>query len=152
MANFAYMGDNQMAAPQSFAGDYAGMTNYGMSNPMMENQNFNTATPGFTPTFGMGGDQAGGGGMNFFGSNGQQGWGGTAMGAIGGMANLFMGMKQYGLAKKTLAENKRQFELNYGAQRQTTNTQMADRQAARVASNPGAYQSVGGYMEQNGIK
>ena len=35
---------------------------------------------------------------------------------------------------------------------QTLNTQMEDRQRARVASNPTAYQSVGDYMNKNGLK
>lgn len=74
------------------------------------------------------------------------------LGAVGGLANAFMSMQQYGLAKKTLNENKRQFELNYGAQRDTTNSAMRDRQAARVASNSGAYQSVDDYMATNGIR
>ena len=74
------------------------------------------------------------------------------LGAISGLANAFMSMQQYGLAKKTLAENQRQFNLNYGAQRDTTNTALRDRQAARVASNPGAYESVDDYMRRNAIK
>lgn len=89
-------------------------------------------------------------------TNGQgvttQGWGGPALGAANGLLSAFMGMKQYGLAKDSLAESKRQFGLNYDAQRTTTNTQLEDRQRARVASNGSAYQSVGDYMSQNGIK
>lgn len=80
------------------------------------------------------------------------GWGGMAIGGVGTLASAFMGMKQYGLAKETLAENKRQFELNYGAQKQTTNTALEDRQRARYASNPGAYVSPSAYMDQHGIK
>lgn len=80
------------------------------------------------------------------------GWGGLAVGAAGGLASAYLGMKQYGLAKDTLAENKKQFNLNYDAQRTTTNTALEDRQRARVASNSGAYQSVGDYMSTNGIK
>jgi hypothetical protein len=80
-----------------------------------------------------------------------QGWGGTALGVGQGIANLYMGMKQYGLAKDQLAFSKDQFNKNYAAQQKTINAQMQDRQAARVASNPGAYQSVGDYMKQNGI-
>jgi len=80
------------------------------------------------------------------------GWGGLALGAGQGLANAWMGMQQYGLAKDTLAENKRQFNANYGAQRDTLNTQMEDRQRARVASNAGAYESVGAYMDKNRIK
>jgi hypothetical protein len=69
-----------------------------------------------------------------------------------GALNAWMGMKNYGLAKKQFAENKNQYALNYDAQRTTTNAQLEDRQRARVASNAGAYQSVGEYMGQNGIK
>lgn len=86
------------------------------------------------------------------GAFGPDGWGNLALNAAGGLASTFLGMKQYGLAKQTLAENKRQFQLNYDAQKKTTNTRLEDRQRARVASNAGAYQSVGDYMATNGIK
>ena len=86
------------------------------------------------------------------GALGPNGWGGLALGGASGLASTIMGMKQYGLAKKSLAENKRQFQLNYDAQKQTTNTRLEDRQRARVASNAGAYQSVGDYMGTNGIR
>ena len=82
---------------------------------------------------------------------GPNGWGGLALNAAGGLMSGYLGMKQYGLAKQTLEENKRQFDLNYAAQRKTTNTRLEDRQRARVASNPGAYQSVGDYMATNGV-
>ena len=80
------------------------------------------------------------------------GWGMPALGVASGAFNAWMGMKQYGLAKKQLAEGKQQFALNYDAQRTTTNAQLEDRQRARVASNAGAYQSVGDYMGANGIR
>lgn len=80
------------------------------------------------------------------------GWGGLALGATQGILGAYSGMKQFGLAKDSLKESKRQFNLNYGAQKQTLNTQLADRQNARVASNPNAYQSVSEYMAQNRIK
>lgn len=80
------------------------------------------------------------------------GWGMPALGVANGLLSAFMGMKQYGIAKDSLAEGKRQFQLNYDAQRQTTNSALEDRQRARVASNPGAYQSVGDYMSANGIR
>jgi len=93
---------------------------------------------------------------NFLGStkNGVQtpGWGGTALGAASGLFNAWLGMKQYGVAKDSLAEGKRQFGLNFDAQRATTNSALEDRQRARVASNPGAYQSVGDYIAANGIR
>lgn len=83
---------------------------------------------------------------------GAVGWGGLALGAAQGLGNAWMGMKQYGLAQDAFKENKRQFNINYAAQKQLTNSQLEDRQRARVASNAGAYQSVGDYMNQNGIK
>lgn len=96
----------------------------------------------------FGGQYTGAGGATL----GQQGWASPVLGAGSALVNAFMGMKQYGLYKDQLAESKRQFGLNYDAQRTTTNTALQDRQTARVASNPGAYQSVGAYMSANGIK
>lgn len=99
------------------------------------------------------------GGMfdNFFNKAGPdgtmaQGWGGQAMGVGQGLFNAYLGMKQYGLYKDQLAESKKQFGLNYEAQRTTTNSALEDRQRARVASNSGAYESVGSYMDKNSIK
>ena len=107
------------------------------------------------PNFNSGATNMSGPGANtsfLDGALGPNGWGGLALNAAGGLASTFLGMKQYGLAKQTLEENKRQFGLNYAAQRQTTNTRLEDRQRARVASNANAYQSVGDYMATNGIK
>lgn len=81
-----------------------------------------------------------------------QGWGAPALGAISGLMNGWFGMQQLKVAKDTLQANKDQFRLNFDATKNTTNAALADRQAARVASNPGAYQSVGSYMNQYGIK
>ena len=80
-----------------------------------------------------------------------QGWGGLAMSGLQGLGNSYMGMKQFGLAEESLEEQKRQFNTNYQAQRQTTNSQMSDRQRARVASNPGGYQSEAEYMKRWGV-
>lgn len=80
------------------------------------------------------------------------GWGGAALGLGQGLLGAFMGMKQYGLAKDSLEENKRQFAQNYAAQKTTTNAALEDRQRARVASNAGAYESVGSYMDRNAIR
>lgn len=81
-----------------------------------------------------------------------QGWGGLALGAISGLGNAYMGMQQLNLAKETLANNKRQFDMNYGAQRTTTNARLEDRQRARVnGSAPGTYESVGAYMNKNRV-
>lgn len=71
----------------------------------------------------------------------------------GGQALMggYLGFQQLGAAKDKLAESKRQFELNYGAQKTLTNSQLEDRQRARVASNASAYESVGDYMKKNGV-
>lgn len=75
-----------------------------------------------------------------------------AISGLSALGNSYMGMKQYGLAKQQFAESKRQYNQNYAAQRTLTNSQLEDRQRARVASNAGAYESVGSYMNRNGIK
>lgn len=61
------------------------------------------------------------------------------------------GSKQLKLAQDQFKESTRQFDQNYAAQRQTTNTQLEDRQRARVASNPDAYESVDSYMKRNRV-
>lgn len=79
------------------------------------------------------------------------GWGTAALGIAQGVASAYSGMKQYGLAKAQFDFTKESYDKNYAAQRATTNASMEDRQRARVASNPGAYQSVGEYMGKHGI-
>ncbi len=75
-----------------------------------------------------------------------------AISGLSALSNSYMGMKQYGLAKEQFAESKRQYNQNYAAQRTLTNSQLEDRQRARVASNAGAYESVGSYINRNGVK
>lgn len=77
------------------------------------------------------------------------GWGGLALGAGQSLLGAFMGMKQYGLMKDQLNFQKDAWKQNVANQKKTINTTMEDRQRARVASNPGAYQSVGEYMDKN---
>lgn len=91
------------------------------------------------------------GGVN---KNGTQsmGWATPAIGIGQAILGGINGSRQLSLAEDNFKEGKRQFNLNYGAQRQTTNTQLEDRQRARVASNPGAYESVDTYLEKNRIK
>lgn len=137
---------------------------WGGNQPAAQPMVMGNTLPTFNPDVGVPSYQLGNvtpdpnsGGRGFFDSTNMdgtktQGYGGMALGAASGLFNAWMGMKQYGLAKQQLAEGKRQFALNYDAQRTTTNSQLQDRQAARVASNPNAYQSVGDYMNANGIK
>lgn len=101
------------------------------------------------------GNQDLGGGYDFLDPKnifGKDGWGGLALGAGQGLFNGYLGLQQLGMAKKAFGENQRQFNLNYDAQRRTTNAALEDRQRARLASNAGAYQSVGDYMNQYGVK
>lgn len=101
---------------------------------------------GFQPSFmdGM---------LGYRGADGTQfgGWGGMALGAANGILGAYTGFKNLGLFKDQLAQSKKQFEINFGAQQKLTNSRLEDRQAARVASNPTAYESVGSYMKKNGI-
>lgn len=80
-----------------------------------------------------------------------QGWGAPVIGAAQGLANAYLGFKTLGMEKDKLAESKRQFEMNWGAQQKAVNSRLEDRQRARVASNATAYQSPTDYMKQNGI-
>lgn len=80
-----------------------------------------------------------------------QGWLSPALGVAQGLGNAYMGMKQFGLAEDALKEQQRQFNMNYQAQRNMTNSMLEDRQRSRVAANPGAYQSVGDYMQKYGV-
>lgn len=81
-----------------------------------------------------------------------QGAFGPVLGAVSALGNGYMGMQQLNLAKDILANNKRQFDMNYGAQRTTTNARLEDRQRARVnGSAPGTYESVGDYMNKHRV-
>jgi hypothetical protein len=83
--------------------------------------------------------------------NKTQGWGGLALGAATGIGNLWMGGKQLKMADKSLKESKRQFNVNNANQTQTVNTQLEDRQRARVSADPNAYESVGSYMDKHRV-
>lgn len=72
---------------------------------------------------------------------------GTVMGLVGGY-NAFNTNK---LAKQQLRQNTRQYNEQMGIQKNLLNQEMADRQAARVASNPSAYEPVQSYMKKYGV-
>ena len=96
------------------------------------------------------------------------GWGSKAMGqgialgmgglqAINGGMQAYLGMKNYGLAKETLAANKQQYWNNFTSQARLTNAQLADKQEGRIAmANSAGYrgteQSAADYVKQYGIK
>lgn len=82
----------------------------------------------------------------------QQGILSPAISGLAALGNGYLAMKQFGLAQDQFKFQKQAFEQNWAAKKATTNAQLEDRQRARVASNSGAYQSVGDYMNQYGIK
>ena len=114
------------------------------------------AAPAFqtnlAPTNLAGGGGNGAGGWSWLGNRDQQGVLGPAIAGVSALGSLYLGMKQYNLAKDSLAFQKDAFAKNFETQKTLTNSQLEDRQRARVASNAGAYQSVGDYMNQNGVK
>jgi hypothetical protein len=89
------------------------------------------------------------GGFNFL---GEDGWGNLALGGINAGIQGYMGYKQLGLAKDQLDFQKKAFEKNYAAQRQTTNNQMRDRQRVRHADSGGRLASPEEYMSKNSVK
>lgn len=137
------------ATPQNLYGTTGGMGLVPSTGDLYSANGLAAFSPDIGPNLNRG--LGAGTGSIFDSMLGPNGWGGLALGAAGGLMQGFLGMKQYGLAKKTLEENKRQFQMNYDAQKQSTNTRLEDRQRARVASNSGAYQSVGDYMGANKI-
>lgn len=80
------------------------------------------------------------------------GYGQAALGVLQGVGGLYLGMQQYNLAKDSLAFQKDSFNRQFDVNKNLTNSRLEDRQRARVAANSGAYQSVGDYMNQNGVK
>jgi len=77
----------------------------------------------------------------------------TGVDVLGGIGNLYLGMKQYGLAKDQFAENKRQYNQNFEVQKNLTNSQLADRQRGRLAAQPNAnHPSLSEYMSKYGVK
>lgn len=79
------------------------------------------------------------------------GWGSPAIGLLQALNAFSMGNRQMKLYKNAADDARKQFAMNYGAQRQTLNTQMEDRQRAAVAANPHR-ESVESYMARNRIK
>lgn len=73
------------------------------------------------------------------------------LGGLSSLANAYLGFQNMSLANKQYQSQLDQFNKQWSANRKLTNASLSDRQAARVASNPNAYQSVDSYMEKYGI-
>lgn len=67
------------------------------------------------------------------------------------LGGLYMGMKNYGLMKKAFNQSVEQWNKNYEAQKRNYNSQIEDRQRARLAANPTGYESLSSYMNKNRI-
>lgn len=91
----------------------------------------------------------GGEGMNFLGADG---WGNLALGGLEAGFGAYTGLKQLDIAKDQLDFQKSAFNKNYNAQKQTTNTNLRDRQKRRYAENPDHYESAEKYMKKNGVQ
>lgn len=79
------------------------------------------------------------------------GWGSPVVGLLQALNAFGMGNRQLKLSESMVADARKQFAMNYGAQRQALNTQMEDRYRTVVAANPNR-ESVESYMSRNRIK
>ena len=82
-------------------------------------------------------------------------YGSTITGGLQGFAGLwgaYNGMQQNKLVKQQMANSLNQWNKNYANQVASYNTRLEDRQNARVAANPNAYESTASYMEKNRLK
>lgn len=73
------------------------------------------------------------------------------LGTLGGLFNGYLGYQNTQTAKNQAAQAQSNWNKQWDANVKTTNASLSDRQAARVASNPTAYESVDSYMKKYGI-
>lgn len=76
---------------------------------------------------------------------------GAGINALQGLASVYLGFQNANTAKSEAAQAQSNWNKQWDANVKTTNASLSDRQAARVASNPTAYQSVDSYMSKYGI-
>ena len=122
------------------------MLSYGLPNGMSPNQLSGVVSqdPGWFSRAGFFG------GKDSMG-NTSLGWGPAMFGMGKSIFDGWMGLQQLDLAKDNLNFQKDAFSKQFENQRTLTNAELRDRQAARVASNPTAYQSVDDYMKEHGV-
>lgn len=80
------------------------------------------------------------------------GIGGLGLGVAQGIGNIYMGMQDYGMKKKMFKQSQENFNRQFAAQKNLTNSRLEDRQNARLAANPSAYMSTAEYMQKYGVK
>ena len=76
----------------------------------------------------------------------------AGVGAITGGIGAWNGYKQNSLMEKNMNQQANQFREQMDISKQNLNRNIEDRQRARVASNPTAYESVDSYMMKYGVK
>lgn len=147
------MEQNYLSSLLNFSQPTAGGYNM-MNNPMMGgNGQGNNPLANLNLNNNNGGGGEGGSLQTLFGNpqNGSQGMLMPAVQSLSGLASTYLGMKQYGMAKDAFKESKRQFNLNFDAQKKSYNNQLSDRQRARrISAGEGAdnYQSEAEYMKK----
>ena len=115
-------------------------------------------TPSYMNTAsGMGTDLMSGGGGSTFGnvSNWMSNNGDllkAGMGLITGGLGAWNGMQQNSLMRDNMRQQQSQFREQMDISKSNLNSKYEDRQRARVASNPQAYESVESYMKKYGVK
>jgi hypothetical protein len=85
------------------------------------------------------------------GSTGKYGLAPTLMSGILGAGNIWMGMKQYGLAKKQLKFGREAFNRQMENQAKTTNAALLGQAEARYASNKNAYAEPSAWMDKHAV-
>lgn len=155
MSNWGFGGNNSAGSDLIGAGGAGSTPIAGVgSTSLFDGATFGPKMGGMTGS----GPQGGGGNiMDFLFGNKGEGTNGalvpTAQ-AITGLAGTYLGMKQYGLAKDAFKESKRQFQLNYDAQKKDYNSSISDRQQTRRASagsGADAHATKADYMKKWGI-
>lgn len=131
--NFTNANNLQEIARQVNSGDYLNTS----SGSLLDNSqfNFNLGNPTTLGTNNSPFIQGALGYTDKFG-NKTGGWASPALGLLKSGLGFYLGSQQLDQAEDTLAENKRQFNKNYNAQKTLINDQLNWQYQARKASNP----------------
>jgi len=142
--NIQFQQQPMQAGPQSYlsATPSAGGVQYD-TNSILANANANNNDPSFWAKAFTGYQNEAG--------NQVTPWAPATLSALSGLGQSWLGMQQLGLAQEQFDFKKEAFNKNWDNQTTLTNASQRDRQSARVAAAPGAYQSVGEYMQQNKV-
>lgn len=73
------------------------------------------------------------------------------LGLGNGLLSGYLGFQNLGVAKNQAKQAQKNWDKQWSANVKNTNGALEDRQRARIASNPNAYESVDSYMKKYGI-